>query len=107
MPKRPVYRLVFAPEVVSHVAAIDRKYHSLIRGTIQQRLSDQPDRVTRNRKPLEPPAPFEASWELRFGPRNRFRVFYDIDTTDRTVAILAIGVKDRDKLRIGVEDFTP
>ena len=28
---------------------------------------------------MEPPAPFDASWELRCGPKNRFRVFYDVD----------------------------
>ncbi len=107
MPTEPAYRLMFAPEVVTHVEAIDRKYHSLIRKTIQQRLIHEPGRLGRNRKPLEPPAPFDATWELRFGPRNRFRVFYDIDAEDRTVAILAIGVKDREKLRIGEEDCTP
>jgi mRNA-degrading endonuclease RelE of RelBE toxin-antitoxin system len=101
------YRLVFAPEVISHVAAIDRKYHNLIRRTIQQRLVHEPAKLSRNRKPLEPPAPFDASWELRFGPQNRFRVFYDIDDEDRSVAILAIGVKDRERLQIGAEDYTP
>ena len=34
-------------------------------------------------------------------PDNRFRVFYDIDMETRRVYILAIGVKERDRLFIG------
>lgn len=48
---------------------------------------------------------FGASWELRFGPSNRFRVFYHVDEDRRKVAILAIGVKQRDRLFIGDEEF--
>jgi mRNA-degrading endonuclease RelE of RelBE toxin-antitoxin system len=44
---------------------------------------------------------FEAEWELRFGPDNRFRVFYDIDMETRRVYILAIGVKEESRLFIG------
>jgi hypothetical protein len=43
---------------------------------------------------LRQPAPFEATWELRFGPDNRFRVLYGIDEEDREVQIQAIGVKE-------------
>ena len=48
---------------------------------------------------------FEAEWELRFGPNNRFRVFYDIHMTTREVHILAIGAKDRDRLVIGGQEI--
>ena len=49
------YRIIYDVEVRRHLAAIDRKYHSLIRQTIEQQLSHQPDVETRNRKPLQPP----------------------------------------------------
>jgi len=62
---------------------------------------------TRNRKPVRPPAAFEAEWELRFGPANRFRVFYQIDHTNRQVRIVAVGVKDRNRLLVGGEEVTP
>lgn len=96
---------MFAPEVVAHLDVIDRKFHSRIRKQICLRLSSEPDRETRNRKPLEVPAPYGAQWELRFGKRNRFRVFFEVDPDAKTVTILAIGVKERSVLRIGREEF--
>ena len=64
-----------------------------------------PGAPTRNRKRLETPTPFDATWELRFGSDNRFRVLYEIDEVTRTVNILAIGVKDRNRLLIGGKEF--
>ena len=96
--------MIFAPEVVAHLETIERKFHSLIRKQIRFRLASEPEKETRNRKPLDVPAPFGAQWELRFGPANRIRVFYEVDTNARTVTILAIGVKDRNVLRIGAEE---
>jgi hypothetical protein len=87
------------------MGAIDRKYHSLIRHAIETRLTQHPAEIARSRKPLEPPAPFGATWELRFGPNNRFRVFYEVDDAPGEVWILAIGVKVRNRLRIGTEEF--
>ena len=66
-----------------------------------------PEQVTRNRKPLEQPAPFGATWELRFGPGNRFRVFYEVESNTQVIHVLAIGIKERNKLRIGGEEFEP
>lgn len=59
----------------------------------------------RNRKPLLRPVSFEANWELRFGPDNRFRAFYSVDLDRREVQILAIGVKRKDRLTIGGEEI--
>jgi mRNA-degrading endonuclease RelE of RelBE toxin-antitoxin system len=84
---------------------IDTKYHSLIRTTIEEQLAYQPDKETRNRKPLRRPSVLGTAWELRFGPGNRFRVFYSVDTTERRVRILAIGEKRDAVLRIGGEEF--
>jgi hypothetical protein len=46
-----------------------------------------------------------AEWEIRFGPGNRFRVFYEVDREEGTVYILAIGVKERERLYIGGEEI--
>ena len=79
---------------------------SLIRQTITEQLTYEPHVETRNRKPLTRSAGFgEATWEIRFGPNNRFRVFCRTDITKRKVRILAIGVKQRNELRIGGERF--
>lgn len=58
-------------------------------------------------RPLEEPAPFGAAWELRFGPGNRFRLFYTVDTDSCTVLVLAIGTKVRSRLIVGEEEFEP
>ena len=107
MTRRPGFIIEFAPETLAHIEAIERKYHRLIARTIDEQLSHVPERETRNRKPLESRSPFAATWELRFGPANRFRVFYEVDATRRTVWILAIGVKEGNRLFIGREEYTP
>ncbi|MGQ0568233.1 MAG: type II toxin-antitoxin system RelE family toxin [Armatimonadota bacterium] len=105
MARRAGFVLRFAPEALDHVDYINLKYHRLVRRVIGEQLGHAPEVMTRNRKPLEQPAPFGAGWELRFGPGNRFRVFYEVDATRHTVYVLAIGVKDRDRLIVGGEEF--
>ena len=46
-----------------------------------------------------------ADWELRFGPDNRFRVFYAVDVERHEVWILAIGVKRGSRLSIAGEEI--
>lgn len=92
---------IYAPVTKLHLKTIERKYYSLIRTTIENELQFEPDVETINRKPLKRQVTFEAEWELRFGPDNRFRVFYDIEMEFHKVYILAIGVKERSRLFIG------
>jgi hypothetical protein len=54
---------------------------------------------------LKRPISFGADWELRLGPKNRFRVFYQVKPESHEVRVLAIGVKDRNRLFIGGEEF--
>jgi hypothetical protein len=101
--KRP-FSLIFDPEVKQHLRAIEAKYHSLVRTTIREQLLFEPETETRNRKPLRRPAASGATWELRFGPDNRFRVLYAVAPGRREVQILAVGVKVRNRLVIGGEE---
>ena len=103
MRRRP-YTLVYPPAVKEQLGTIDAKYLRVIREQIEQQLLFEPTVETRNRKPLRQPAAFSARWEIRFGPDNRFRVFYEVDDTGRKVHILAIGEKERDRLRVAGED---
>src|SRR5262245_33297336 len=105
MAKQPTFRLSFAREAIEHLDLIKSKYHGLLPRTIHEQLTHTPTQETRNRKPLEEPAPFGACWELRCGPNNRFRVFYDVDAEAKEVHVLAIGVKDRNRLMIGREEY--
>lgn len=103
MPTRQ-FELIYAPIVKSHLKTIEPKYYPLIRGTIAEQLSVEPESETRNRKPLKRPS-LGATWELRFGPINRFRVLYKVNLGNRQVTILAIGVKEAELLRIGGEEI--
>jgi hypothetical protein len=105
MAKRPQFTLTFAPEAIEHLDRIEPKYHGSLRRTITEQLTHTPTEETRNRKQLEQPAPFDASWELCCAPNNRFRVFYDVGPASRAISILALGIKDRNRLLIGEEEY--
>ncbi len=98
------FEIVYAEQIGLHLEAIERKHHTLIGSTIQQQLTHQPDVATRNRKPLRQAAAFGAEWELRFGPDNRFRVLYRVESP-RRVRILAIGTKDGNRLYVANEEI--
>ncbi len=99
-----LYTLIYDTQIRRHLARIEPKCHSLIRTRIVELLSSQPDRKTRNREPLFRPSTLGATWELRCGPEDRFRVFYRVNRAAHEVYILAIGVKDRNRLIVGSEE---
>ena len=124
MPSKLPFELIYAPEAIAHVQAIDRKHHPIIRQAIESQLRFEPQTTTRNRKELEPPAPFESSWEIRCGPDNRYRVFYDVQPAKPdqaelpsgenpnasskvlgTVVILAVGEKRGNRLFFAGKEF--
>jgi mRNA-degrading endonuclease RelE of RelBE toxin-antitoxin system len=107
MMRRVRFTLQFAPETLQHLRTIERKYHPLIQHALRTQLAYPPERETRNCKLLRSPAPYTAAWEFRFGPNNRFRAFFDVDEDTQTVWILAIGVKEGNRLFIGSEEFEP
>ena len=104
-----VYRLVFARNVQTCLGFIATKHHAAIRDGILEQLTHEPTLKTRNRKPLDPTI-FGATWELRCGPQNRYRVLYDVidpdqdegekDSEDFEVHVLLIGEKIGERLMI-------
>lgn len=67
--------------------------------TVDRQLVNEPMRETRNRKPMRP-NPI-APWELRIGS---LRVYYEVEEqpeAEAKVVILAVGVKERNRVRIG------
>jgi hypothetical protein len=104
MAKKVPFTLLYGDAVKLHLRAIEAKYHSIIQTAIETQLLHEPDVETRNRKPLKRPIAFGADWELRLGPDNRFRVFYQVNTESHEVRILAVGVKDRNRLFFGGEE---
>jgi hypothetical protein len=105
MARNPPFAIVYDAEIRRHLRAVESQYHSLIRSRIEEQLSFDPEVETRNRKPLRQPAPFEATWELRLGPSNRFRVLYGVDHSQRQVQIQAIGVKMGNRLLVGGKEI--
>jgi mRNA-degrading endonuclease RelE of RelBE toxin-antitoxin system len=98
------FTLVYAPLAREHLLAIDEKDRQLIRTAIEEQLPFEPDSEARNREPLKRVATFEAetaTWEIRFGPNSRFRVFYEVDQVHHVVRILALGEKKGNRLFVG------
>jgi mRNA-degrading endonuclease RelE of RelBE toxin-antitoxin system len=105
MPSPSEYSLVYTTSFKRHLKLINAKYHSLIRETLEKQLQYEPTVKTRNRKPLKRPMAFRAEWELRFGPKNRFRVLYAVK--DHEVILLAFAEKQGNRLLIEGEEVQP
>ena len=102
MPPSKAYFLVYTNAFQRHLKLAEAKHYSLIRETLQEQLQYEPEVKTRNRKPLKKPMAFKAEWELRFGPKNRFRVFYAVKGEE--VILLAFGEKEGNRLFIEGEE---
>lgn len=93
------YRIEYSPETVNHFRVLTTRQQVTVLNTVEKQLRYQPAVETRNRKPMRP-NPL-APWELRIGD---LRVYYDIeDEPDHVVYIRAVGIKERNNVRIGKE----
>jgi mRNA-degrading endonuclease RelE of RelBE toxin-antitoxin system len=91
------YLIEFTPEAVEHLAQLTARQKSSVLDAIEVQLKHEPTVETRNRKRMKP-NPL-APWELRVGTA---RVYYDGVAEPRAVVtIRAIGVKHRERVRIG------
>lgn len=105
MAAKKSFTVIYDEEVYENFRFIDRKYYALIGKEIKSQLFFEPEKETRNKKPLLRPSVFGTAWELRLGPDNRFRVFYRTDARLREVYVLAVGVKVKERLYIGGKEF--
>ena len=93
------YRIEYSPETVDHFRVLTTRQQVTVLDTVEKQLGFQPSVETRHRKPMRP-NPI-APWELRIG---NLRVYYDIeDDPEHVVYICAVGIKDRNNVRIGKE----
>ena len=91
------YQLIFAQEAETHLKCLSVRNQRILIDAIAEQLPYQPNVPTRNRQPMRPND--VATWRLRIG---NLRVYYDIEEEpDQVVRILAIGVKERNQVRIG------
>jgi mRNA-degrading endonuclease RelE of RelBE toxin-antitoxin system len=94
------YTIQFARSVKEQLKALSARQRATILRAIEVNLSEEPQRETRNRKPLRPNP--VAPWELRVG---NLRAFYDVAPgAEATVSVLAIGIKRGERLTIGGEE---
>jgi mRNA-degrading endonuclease RelE of RelBE toxin-antitoxin system len=105
MPRRPAFEVIFDVRALDHMDAIQPKHHSLIRRAVEDQLLSEPETPTRNRKPLLRDTAISATWEVRCGPDNMFRIFYDVHRDQRLVVVLAVARKVGSALFVGKEKF--
>jgi len=96
-----IFEIEFTPDAWEHLQVFSARDRAILLAEIETQLRYEPHIQTRNRKSLqENPL---ASWELRVG---KFRVFYDVnDNNVKIVFIIAIGIKERNRLFIGGKRF--
>lgn len=95
------YRIEYSPGTERHLRVLSARQRAIVFDTVEQQLLHEPNVETRNRKPMRP-NPL-APWELRIGD---LRVYYDIkEEPEQVVTILAVGVKDRNRVYIGGEEI--
>jgi hypothetical protein len=91
------FRVEYAPATVAHLKALTARQQSIVLDGVAPYLSADPMVETRNRKPMR--ANPIAPWELRLG---NLRVYFDVFIEPEPfVVVLAVGVKERNAVRIG------
>jgi len=95
------YTIEYSPEAVDHLEMLTTRQQAIVVAAVDRQLRFQPMVETRNRKPMRP-NPL-APWELRIGT---LRVYYDVeDAPAPIVYIRAVGIKRRNRVRIGGEEI--
>jgi mRNA-degrading endonuclease RelE of RelBE toxin-antitoxin system len=93
------YRVEYSPDAEDHLRTLTARQQTIVLDTVDEQLVYQPTVETKNRKPMRPNP--VAPWELRIG---NLRVYYDVEKDPEPVVyIRAVGIKVRNRVRIGRE----
>lgn len=96
-----LYRIEYSPDAEDHLRTLTTRQQRIVLDAVDEQLVHQPTVETRNRKPMRP-NPL-APWELRIG---NLRIYYDTEQEpERVVTVLAVGIKLRNRVRIGGEEI--
>ena len=95
-----MYDIEYTLEAIEDLKRFRKYEQQLIVDQIDEQLSYEPARETRNRKRLRPNK--VAEFELRI---TRFRVFYDVDENKKLVKIEAVGHKEGSRLFIRGKEY--
>jgi mRNA-degrading endonuclease RelE of RelBE toxin-antitoxin system len=90
------FEIEYSPDAEEHLRLLTKREQGVVLDAVDEQLAFQPTVETRNRK-LMRPNPL-APWELRVG---KLRVYYDVE--ENTAIVLAIGIKEGNRVRIGKE----
>ena len=93
------YRIEYSPGAEAHLRFLTARQRATVLDSVDEQLLHEPTVETRNRKPMRP-NPL-APRELRIG---NLRVYYDVEEEPEAVVhIRAVGIKERNQVRIGKE----
>lgn len=96
------FQIIYSRKAHNHCRELTARHRSLVFDRVLEQLTHQPTVQTRNRKQMEP-NPI-APWELRIG---NLRVYYAVEEEpEQIVYIRAVGVKVRNRVRIGDEEVS-
>jgi len=95
------FDLTWTESALEDLAFLRKYEQTLILDQVEVQLSFDPARETRHRKPLEPND--LADWEVRVGV---YRIFCDVDPTEATVKIKAVGWKEHNTLYVRGKEHT-
>jgi len=94
------FDLKWSPDARDHLSGLSANHRATVVDGAEKHLQDEPNVPAKKRKLLrENPL---ATWELRLGD---LRVFYNIDEPNHAVEIVAVGIKERNRLIIGGEEI--
>ena len=97
--KKLPYIIEYSPEAEEHLQRLTARQRKIVLDTVDRQLLNQANVETKNRKPMRPNP--VAPWELRIGS---LRVYYDVEEhLEWKVVVAAVGVKERNRVRIGGE----
>jgi hypothetical protein len=92
------YIIEYSPEAEEHLQRLTVRQRKIVFDTVDRQLLNQPNVETKNRKPMRPNP--VAPWELRMGAC----AYYDVEEHPASkVVVAAVGVKERNRVRIGGE----
>jgi mRNA-degrading endonuclease RelE of RelBE toxin-antitoxin system len=90
------YAIEYSGDAATHLAGLSARDRVAVLDGVEKHLTHEPKMETRYRKPMRPNN--LAPWELRLG---QLRVYYDVPDSESKVIVLAVGIKDRNIVRIG------
>ena len=95
------YTIEYSPDTLDHLRALTARQRATVLRAVVAQLTHEPAVETRNRKAMRPNS--LAPRELRVGD---LRIYYDVeDEPERKVLIRAVGIKERNRVRIGGKEF--